>query len=83
MKECGAALERRKPQHRMYRRSGDYRPEEDVIQVMTIHARSGLKWPVVAVVFMKPVLRTEDEIAAESKVTYAAATKATHQITSC
>jgi ATP-dependent exoDNAse (exonuclease V) beta subunit len=30
--------------------SGEFKPEEDSIKVMTMHASKGLEWPVVAVV---------------------------------
>ncbi|WP_442867217.1 DEAD/DEAH box helicase [Acidovorax sp. NCPPB 3576] len=49
MEECSAALVRKGLPHRMRKRSGDYRPQEDTIKVMTMHASKGLEWAVVAV----------------------------------
>lgn len=83
MQECAAALARKKLPHRMRKRSGDYRPEEDAIQVMTMHASKGLEWPVVAVVCTEPASQPGDEMALEAKVTYVAATRATHQVIRC
>lgn len=49
MEACAAALARKGLPHRVRKRAGDYRPEEDAIKVMTMHASKGLEWPVVAV----------------------------------
>ena len=42
------ALAQCKPPHRVRKRSGDYNPGTDAIQVMTMKVRKGLKFPVVA-----------------------------------
>lgn len=42
---CANALAQRKLPHRVRKRSGEYRPDADAIQVMTMKASKGLKFP--------------------------------------
>lgn len=77
MEECAAALARKKLPHRMRKRSGDYRPEEDAIQVMTMHASKGLEWPVVAVISQNDISDVDASLV-ETRLIYVAATRATN-----
>lgn len=45
---CASALAQRKLPHRVRKRSGDYNPGADAIQVMTMKVSKGLEFPVVA-----------------------------------
>ncbi len=45
---CASALAQRKLPHRVRKRSGDYQPGADAIQVMTMKVSKGLEFPVVA-----------------------------------
>lgn len=83
MDECSAALARKGLPHRVRKRSGDYRPEEDAIKVMTMHASKGLEWPVVAVMAEKgPDAKVEEnqEALLEARVVYVATTRAMQRL---
>jgi ATP-dependent exoDNAse (exonuclease V) beta subunit len=45
---CASALAQRKLPHRVRKKSGDYQPGADAIQVMTMKVSKGLEFPVVA-----------------------------------
>ena len=47
---CASALAQRKVPQRVRKKSGEYRPGADAIQVMTMKVGKGLEWPVVAVI---------------------------------
>jgi len=84
MEACGAALKRKGLPHRVRKRSGDYRPEEDAIKVMTMHASKGLEWPVVAVMGERGAdegrgAEKQDAIL-EARVVYVAMTRATQRV---
>ena len=84
MEACAVALARKGLPHRVRKRSGDYRPEEDAIKVMTMHASKGLEWPVVAVMgscgsHETKVAEIRDAIL-EARVFYVAATRATQSL---
>ena len=75
MDVCSAVLARKGLPHRVRKRSGDYRPQEDAIQVMTMHASKGLEWPVVALVD-EAVSHDDEDAATQVRVLYVAATRA-------
>jgi hypothetical protein len=84
MAECSAALVRKGLPHRVRKRSGDYRPEEDAIKVMTMHASKGLEWPVVAVMAERGTdeakgAESQDAIL-EARVVYVATARATQRL---
>jgi len=81
MEICCHALARKGLPHRMRRKAGDFKPEENTIKVMSMHASKGLEWPVVAVLTSeaKEGLSPED-LEMESKLAYVAATRATNRI---
>jgi len=84
MEACAAALARKGLPHRARKRSGDYRPEEDAIKVMTMHASKGLEWPVVAVVGERGADETEvaekQDAALKARIVYVAITRATQRV---
>ncbi len=84
MDECSAALVRKGLPHRVRKRSGDYRPEEDAIKVMTMHASKGLEWPVVAVMAERGTDEAKgaesQEAILEARVVYVATTRATQRL---
>jgi ATP-dependent exoDNAse (exonuclease V) beta subunit len=84
MDECSAALVRKGLPHRVRKRSGAYRPEEDAIKVMTMHASKGLEWPVVAVMAERGTdeakgAESQDAIL-EARVVYVATARATQRL---
>ncbi len=48
MELCATALAQRKLPHRVRKKTGEYRPGADAIQVMTMKVSKGLEFPVVA-----------------------------------
>ena len=83
MELCADALKRRRLPYRMRKRSGDFRPEEDSIKLMTMHASKGLEWPVVAVVTSDEERRAKDvekDGALEARLVYVATTRTTRKL---
>ena len=86
MELCADALRRKSLPYRLRKRAGDFKPEEDSIKVMTMHASKGLEWPVVAVVTSDEERRAKDvkkDGALEARLVYVAATRATKSILVC
>lgn len=80
MDVCASALAQRKLPHRVRKKSGEYQPGADAIQVMTMKVSKGLEFPVVAlpgVGHMPPPGVDEKEAA---RVFYVAATRATQRL---
>lgn len=80
---CADALRRKGLPYRVRERSGQFKPEEDSIKVMTMHASKGLEWPVVAVVTSDEERKTRDvkkDGALEARLVYVASTRATQKI---
>jgi superfamily I DNA/RNA helicase len=75
---CSRALTRKGLPHRVRKKAGDFQPQDNAIQVMTMHASKGLEWPVVAVLTseVKENMSQED-LEMESKLAYVAATRST------
>jgi hypothetical protein len=80
MDVCASALAQRKLPHRMRKKSGEYQPGADAIQVMTMKVSKGLEFPVVALpgVGHMPAPREDEKEAA--RVFYVAATRATQRL---
>ena len=81
MDACADALRRKGLPHNVRKKSGQFQPARDVIQVMSMHASKGLEWPVVAVI--RNPTPTEDEQAdpaLEARLVYVASTRATHHL---
>lgn len=80
---CADALRRKGLPHRVRERSGQFKPEEDSIKLMTMHASKGLEWPVVAVVTSDEERKAKDvkkDGALEARLVYVASTRATHRV---
>lgn len=86
MEACASALARSRLPHNVCRRNADFKPMEDVIQVMTMHASKGLEWPVVAVVGadeQESARRTRKagfSPEVDARLVYVAATRATQKL---
>ena len=79
MELCADILSRKGLPHRMRKKSGQFKPEEDSIKLMTMHASKGLEWPVVAVVTSEEERRAKDvekDGALEARLVYVATTRA-------
>ena len=80
---CADALRRKGLPYRVRERSGQFKPEEDSIKVMTMHASKGLEWPVVAVVTSDEERKARDvkkDGALEARLVYVATTRSTNKI---
>ena len=77
---CADALHQRKLPFSVRKRSGDYNPGADVIQIMTMKVSKGLEFPVVALpgVGHMPAAGEDEQEAA--RVFYVAATRATQRL---
>ncbi|MDH4449269.1 MAG: 3'-5' exonuclease [Rhodoferax sp.] len=77
---CASALAQRKLPHRVRKKSGEYQPGADAIQVMTMKVSKGLEFPVVALpgVGHMPAAGEDEKDAA--RVFYVAATRATQKL---
>lgn len=76
---CADALRRKGLPYRVRERSGQFKPEEDSIKVMTMHASKGLEWPVVAVVTSDEERKARDvkkDGVLEARLVYVASTRA-------
>ena len=83
MELCADALKRRRLPYRLRKRAGDFKPEEDSIKLMTMHASKGLEWPVVAVVTSEEERRAKDvekDGALEARLVYVASTRSIESI---
>lgn len=84
MEACATALARKALPHRVRKRAGDYRPQEDAIKVMTMHASKGLEWPVVAVTTEHGADEAKgaenQDALLEARVVYVATTRATQRL---
>ncbi len=80
MDTCADALHQRKLPFNVRKRSGDYNPSADAIQIMTMKVGKGLEFPVVALpgVGHMPAAGEDEQEAA--RVFYVAATRATQRL---
>jgi hypothetical protein len=74
---CASALAQRKLPHRVRKRSGDYHPDADAIQVMTMKVSKGLEFPVVALPGVGHMPAPGEDEKEAARVFYVAATRAT------
>ena len=77
---CANPLARRKLPHRVRKKSGDYQPSADAIQVMTMKVSKGLEFPVVALMGMGHISALGEDDKEAERVFYVAATRATHKL---
>ena len=77
---CASALAQRKLPHRVRKRSGDYNPGADAIQVMTMKVSKGLEFPVVALPGVGHMPAPSEDEKEAARVFYVAATRATNRL---
>jgi len=77
---CASALAQRKLPHRVRKRSGDYHPGADAIQVMTMKVSKGLEFPVVALPGVGHMPAPGEDEKEAARVFYVAATRATQRL---
>ena len=77
---CASALAQRKLPHRVRKRSGDYHPGADAIQVMTMKVSKGLEFPVVALPGVGHMPAPGEDQKEAARVFYVAATRATQSL---
>jgi superfamily I DNA/RNA helicase len=77
---CADALHQRKLPFNVRKRTGEYNPAADAIQIMTMKVSKGLEFPVVALpgVGHMPAKGEDEQEAA--RVFYVAATRATQRL---
>ena len=77
---CASALAQRKLPHRVRKRSGDYQPNANAIQVMTMKVSKGLEFPVVALPGVGHMPAAGEDEKEAARVFYVAATRATQRL---
>ena len=80
MSACASSLKRRRLPHHVRRGSGDYRPDADTIQVMTMRVSKGLEFPVVALPGVGQLPSSTQDITEAARLFYVAATRATNRL---
>ncbi len=80
MDECGWALGRRHLPYQVRKSSGDYKPHENAVKVLTMHACKGLEFPVVALMGVGQMPGDDSDVREEARLFYVAATRATHKL---
>lgn len=66
--------------HRVRKKSGQFSPAQDAIQVISMHASKGLEWPVVAVVGSLVEHQNPEDTEREARLIYVAATRGTQRL---
>jgi hypothetical protein len=77
---CADALHQRKLPFNMRKRSGDYNPGADAIQIMTMKVSKGLEFPVVALPGVGHMPAPGEDEKEAARVFYVAATRATQRL---
>lgn len=80
MDQCADALAQRKLPHRVRKKSGEYQPGADAIQVMTMKVSKGLEFPVVALPGVGHMPAPGEGEKDAARVFYVAATRATQRL---
>lgn len=80
MNACASALTRRRLPHQVRKRSGDYRPAQDAIKVMTMKVSKGLEFPIVAIPGVGSMPAPGADEKEEARLFYVAATRATEKL---
>ena len=80
MEACSRALSHRRLPHQVRKRSGDYKPAQDVIRVMTMMVSKGLEFPVVAIPGVGAMPTPGEDEKEEARLFYVAATRATERL---
>ena len=80
MDECANALNHRKLPHQVRKRAGDYKPDRDAINVLTLRVSKGLEFTVVMLPGVGQMLAAGEDGKEEARVFYVAATRATQRL---
>ena len=80
MELCADALHQRKLPFNLRKRSGEYNPAADAIQVMTMKVSKGLEFPVVALPGVGHMPAAGEDEKEAARVFYVAATRATQRL---
>ena len=80
MDECARALKARKLPHQVRKRSGDYKPNLDAINVLTMRVSKGLEFAVVMLPGVGQMPAPGEDEKEEARVFYVAATRATQRL---
>ncbi|UUZ70032.1 AAA family ATPase [Polaromonas sp. P2-4] len=77
---CADALQHRKLPFNVRKRTGEFNPGANAIQIMTMHASKGLEFPVVALPGVGHMPDVGEDEADSARVFYVAATRATQRL---
>jgi hypothetical protein len=77
---CADALHQRKLPFNVRKRTGEYKPADDSIQIMTMKVSKGLEFPVVALPGVGHMPASGEDEADAARVFYVAATRATQRL---
>jgi hypothetical protein len=77
---CADALYQRKLPFNVRKKTGQFDPSADTIQIMTMHASKGLEFPVVALPGVGHMPAAGDDEQEAARVFYVAATRATQRL---
>jgi superfamily I DNA/RNA helicase len=80
MDVCATALHQRQLPFNLRKRTGDYKPGADTIQIMTMKVSKGLEFPVVALPGVGHMPAAGEDEKEAARVFYVAATRATHRL---
>ena len=80
MELCARALEQRRLPFNVRKRSGDFNPNANAIQVMTMKVSKGLEFPVVALPGVGHMPAAGEDEKEAARVFYVAATRATQRL---
>ena len=80
---CAEALAQRKLPHRVRKKSGEYQPGANAIQVMTMKVSKGLEFPLVALPGVGHMPAAGEDEKEAARVFYVAATRATQRLFVC
>ena len=77
---CASAIKHRKLPHQVRKRAGDYKPDRDAINVLTMKVSKGLEFPVVMLPGVGQMPATGEDEKDEARLFYVAATRATQRL---
>lgn len=80
MELCAGALRQRKLPFQIRKGSGDFKPRNDEIKIMTMRVSKGLEFPVVALPGIGRMPHAAEEEVQEARLFYVAATRATQKL---
>ncbi len=80
MDTCADALHQRRLPFNVRKRSGDYNPSANAIQIMTMKVSKGLEFPIVVLPGVGHMPAKGEDEAEAARVFYVAATRATQRM---